>query len=73
MVQSPIIPGHEVVGDVVALGPGEKTWKIGDRYVDSYFIWHERGSTTDSSARSGSYIFPILSLHVGHAYIVLAC
>ncbi|KAL2049423.1 hypothetical protein ABVK25_010327 [Lepraria finkii] len=27
----PRIPGHEIIGIVVALGPGEKTWKVGDR------------------------------------------
>ncbi|KAI0778898.1 GroES-like protein [Trametes elegans] len=27
----PRIPGHEVVGDVVAIGPGEERWKVGDR------------------------------------------
>ncbi|KAI0756221.1 GroES-like protein [Daedaleopsis nitida] len=27
----PRIPGHEIVGNVVAVGPGEKLWKVGDR------------------------------------------
>ncbi|KAH9854323.1 GroES-like protein [Lenzites betulinus] len=27
----PRIPGHEIVGDVVAVGPNEKLWAIGDR------------------------------------------
>jgi hypothetical protein len=27
----PIIPGHEVIGDVAAVGDGEKRWKVGDR------------------------------------------
>ena len=27
---SPRIPGHEVIGRVVAVGPGEKEWKVGD-------------------------------------------
>ncbi len=26
-----MIPGHETIGNVVAVGPGEKLWKIGDR------------------------------------------
>ncbi|KAH7042764.1 chaperonin 10-like protein [Macrophomina phaseolina] len=26
----PIVPGHEVIGEVVALGPREKKWKVGD-------------------------------------------
>lgn len=28
---SPIIPGHEIVGDLVAVGAGEEDWKVGDR------------------------------------------
>jgi len=27
----PITPGHEIIGDVAALGDGEQKWKIGDR------------------------------------------
>ena len=27
----PIIPGHEVIGDVVAVPDSEKRWKVGDR------------------------------------------
>ena len=27
----PIIPGHEVIGNVAAVGDGEKRWKVGDR------------------------------------------
>ncbi|BGP30489.1 hypothetical protein JCM10296v2_002244 [Rhodotorula toruloides] len=27
----PLVPGHEVVGDVAAVGPSEKRWKVGDR------------------------------------------
>ncbi|KAI0761188.1 GroES-like protein [Trametes elegans] len=30
-VPLPRVPGHEIVGDVVAVGPGEKLWKVGDR------------------------------------------
>ncbi|KAI0800521.1 chaperonin 10-like protein [Fomes fomentarius] len=29
-VPLPRIPGHEVVGDVVAVGPNEKLWSVGD-------------------------------------------
>ncbi len=28
---SPLIPGHEIIGNIAAVGPGEKTWKVGDR------------------------------------------
>lgn len=31
MAQFPRIPGHEVIGKIVAVGPNEKKWKIGDR------------------------------------------
>ncbi|KAI4091266.1 MAG: hypothetical protein L6R37_007769 [Teloschistes peruensis] len=27
----PIVPGHEMIGDVMAVGPREKKWKVGDR------------------------------------------
>lgn len=27
----PIVPGHEVIGNVVAVPDGEKRWKVGDR------------------------------------------
>ncbi|EIW63877.1 GroES-like protein [Trametes versicolor FP-101664 SS1] len=30
-VPLPRIPGHEIVGDVVAVGPNEKLWAVGDR------------------------------------------
>ena len=31
MATFPITPGHEVVGKIVAVGDGEKKWKVGDR------------------------------------------
>src|SRR5271165_5711895 len=27
----PIVPGHQIVGHVQALGPGVSSWKVGDR------------------------------------------
>lgn len=33
----PIIPGHEAIGEVVAVGPDEDHWKIGDRVGGA---WH---------------------------------
>jgi D-arabinose 1-dehydrogenase-like Zn-dependent alcohol dehydrogenase len=27
----PIVPGHEIIGNVVAIGDGEKKWKVGER------------------------------------------
>jgi NADPH:quinone reductase-like Zn-dependent oxidoreductase len=26
-----MVPGHETIGEVVALGPNETLWKVGDR------------------------------------------
>jgi D-arabinose 1-dehydrogenase-like Zn-dependent alcohol dehydrogenase len=31
MAQFPVVPGHEVIGKVVAVADGEKRWKVGDR------------------------------------------
>jgi D-arabinose 1-dehydrogenase-like Zn-dependent alcohol dehydrogenase len=27
----PIIPGHEIIGDVIVVGPGVDRWHVGDR------------------------------------------
>jgi hypothetical protein len=40
----PITPGHEIIGDVVAVGDGEGKWKIGDRVGGA---WH--GGTSSLS------------------------
>ncbi|KAF4305772.1 putative alcohol dehydrogenase [Botryosphaeria dothidea] len=39
--QTPIVPGHEVIGDIVALGPDEKKWKIGDRVGGPWHGGHD--------------------------------
>lgn len=33
----PIIPGHEIIGDIVAVGEGESKWEEGDRVGGA---WH---------------------------------
>lgn len=33
----PRVPGHELIGDIVAVGPGETRWKVGDRVGSG---WH---------------------------------
>ena len=39
---SPIIPGHEVIGKVVAVGPGDKSlYKIGDRIGGGWHGGHD--------------------------------
>lgn len=37
----PIIPGHEVIGDVVAVGEGETKWKVGDRVGGGWHGGHD--------------------------------
>ena len=37
----PIIPGHEVIGEVVAVGDGEKQWKVGDRMGGAWHGGHD--------------------------------
>ena len=36
----PLVPGHEVVGSVAAVGPGEKNWKTGDRVGGLWYGGH---------------------------------
>ncbi|KAF2424222.1 alcohol dehydrogenase [Tothia fuscella] len=36
-----LIPGHEVIGTVVAVGPGEKRWKEGDRVGGAWHGGHD--------------------------------
>lgn len=38
----PRVPGHEGVGDVVAVGDGEKKWKVGDRVGGPWHGGHDR-------------------------------
>lgn len=35
--QYPRVPGHEIIGEVVAVPSGEKKWKVGDRVGGA---WH---------------------------------
>lgn len=37
----PIVPGHETIGDVVAVGDGEKRWKVGDRVGGPWHGGHD--------------------------------
>ncbi|KAF2136484.1 uncharacterized protein K452DRAFT_237386 [Aplosporella prunicola CBS 121167] len=37
----PRVLGHEMVGDVVATGPGEKKWKVGDRVGGAWHGGHD--------------------------------
>ncbi|HXE58397.1 MAG TPA: zinc-dependent alcohol dehydrogenase family protein [Gemmatimonadales bacterium] len=35
----PVVPGHEIVGRVVALGPGAGRWRVGDRVGIPWLGW----------------------------------
>ncbi|KAF2462197.1 alcohol dehydrogenase [Lineolata rhizophorae] len=37
----PLVPGHEVVGEVVAVGEGEKRWQVGDRVGGPWHGGHD--------------------------------
>jgi len=52
-VKLPRIPGHEIVGEVVAVGPGEKAWKIGQRVGSG---WHGGHDHICGACTSGDFI-----------------
>ena len=35
------MPGHETIGDVVATGPGEEKWKVGNRVGAAWHGGHD--------------------------------
>ena len=49
MNSSPVIPGHEIIGHVVAVGPHEKDWKVGDRVGGAWHGGHDGWSSYWSS------------------------
>lgn len=48
----PRIPGHEIIGTVVAVGDGEKKWQIGDRVGGA---WHGGHDGTCKACNRGLY------------------
>lgn len=48
----PRIPGHEIIGDVVAVGPDVKQWKVGDRLGSG---WHGGHDGTCKSCQRGNF------------------
>lgn len=48
----PIIPGHEIIGEVVAVPESEKRWKEGDRVGGA---WHGGHDGTCKACRRGLY------------------
>lgn len=53
MRRSPIVPGHEMIGTVVAVAAGEKKWKVGDRVGGS---WHGGHDGIHLRPRKSSYL-----------------
>jgi D-arabinose 1-dehydrogenase-like Zn-dependent alcohol dehydrogenase len=47
----PIIPGHEVIGDVAAVGDGESKWKVGDRVGGAWHGGHDGTWYVSSNAK----------------------
>ena len=41
MPSSPRTPGHEIIGDVAAVGPGESRWKVGARVGGTWHGGHD--------------------------------
>lgn len=52
-----MVPGHESVGDVVAVGPGEQNWRVGDRAGGCWHGGHDRAITINAS-KSVDYCSP---------------
>ena len=38
---SPIVPGHEIIGHVAAVGEGASGWKVGDRIGGAWHGGHD--------------------------------
>jgi len=74
-VKYPITPGHEVVGKVAKAGPGEKTWKPGQRVGVG---WHGGHCMQCQACRSGDIascpnsLITGLSTNGGYAEYMLA-
>lgn len=39
--RSPIVPGHEIIGHVAAVGDDESAWKVGDRIGGAWHGGHD--------------------------------
>lgn len=49
----PRVPGHEIVGEVVATGTGEQLWKVGDRVGAG---WHGGHCGSCTRCRIGDFV-----------------
>lgn len=51
-VKLPTVPGHEIVGEVAAIPPSEKHWKVGQRVGSG---WHGGHCLTCDTCRKGFF------------------
>ncbi|OBZ78159.1 Alcohol dehydrogenase [Grifola frondosa] len=49
----PRVPGHEIIGDIIAVSPAEKLWKVGQRIGSG---WHGGHCFVCNSCRSGDFM-----------------
>lgn len=49
-----MIPGHEMIGSVAAIGPGEKKWKVGDRVGGPWHGGHDGNAIAWHTARGAA-------------------
>lgn len=54
----PIIPGHEIIGTVAAVGPGVEKWKVGERVGGPWHGGHD--GTCKQCNRGQLYVLPCL-------------
>ncbi len=46
-----MVPGHECIGDIVAIGEGERVWRIGDRAGGGWHGGHDSNISSNSGIR----------------------
>lgn len=52
-VPLPRVPGHEIIGDVVAVHPSEGIWRVGQRVGAA---WHGGHCNSCTRCRSGDFV-----------------
>lgn len=52
-IQYPRVPGHEIIGEVVAIPASERLWKVGQRVGGG---WHGGHCMACTSCRKGDFV-----------------